>query len=50
MSYVDVRDRFTGDEFLAWLAFFERWDKEAELRKQQAEHDNVMSAAAKALR
>ena len=49
-SYVEVRDSFTGDEFLAWLAFLDRWDEMADARDKAKEHDQVMAAAAKALR
>lgn len=49
-SYVDVRDSFNGDEFMAWLAFLDRWDEEADAREKAKQHDQVMAAAAAAIR
>lgn len=49
-SYVEVRDAFTADEFDAWLAFFDEWDKREEERKTEAAHKAAMNAADAALR
>ena len=49
-SYVEVRDGFASDEFDAWLAFFDEWDKRAEERKEAAAQEAAMKAAAAALR
>lgn len=50
VSYVDVRDRFRGDEFAAWLAFVTERSKQEEHEKAQEEHDKTMESFAKALR
>ena len=49
-SYVEVRDQFSGDEFLAWLAFLDRWDEEKAARDKAKEHEQVMAAALRAVR
>lgn len=49
VRYVDVRDEFGPDEYLAWLAFMERWDATRDEREKDRQHDDVMSKAFKAL-
>lgn len=49
-SYVDVRDDFSADEHIAWLAFFDAFDEQETERKAQAEHDAAMKAATDAVR
>jgi hypothetical protein len=49
-SYVEVRDGFASDEFDAWLAFFDEWDKREDERKEAAAQEAAMKAAAAALR
>jgi len=48
-SYVEVRDQFAGDEFIAWLAFVTERDRRDALRKAQEEHDKLISQVKEAL-
>lgn len=48
ITYQYVIEDMPHDAYVAWWAFFSRWDEVTKARKAQEEHDDLMKQAAKA--